>query len=149
MVQPMFDPGLEPASRPVPASLTITYRILRGDTAAEAFIVSADGAATRLPPRHDLTNHSPDGFNYGYGGSGPSQLAIALLAHALDDEMQARRLYQAFKQDVVGRVPLVVGRWEISGRDIRRWAQKQGAIGPFLGTTLPDRTTPPERRTDG
>ena len=30
--------------------------------------------------------HSPDGFSWGYQGSGPSQLAIAMLAHHFWDE---------------------------------------------------------------
>lgn len=29
----------------------------------------------------NLANHSPDGFNWGYSGSGPSQLALAILLH--------------------------------------------------------------------
>ncbi|HMF28341.1 MAG TPA: DUF6166 domain-containing protein, partial [Candidatus Cybelea sp.] len=33
-----------------------------------------------LPLRLDLYNHSPDGFEIGYGGSGPAQLALAILA---------------------------------------------------------------------
>lgn len=39
-----------------------------------------------LPLRLDLGNHSPSGFSTGYNGSGPHQLALALLAHAFDDE---------------------------------------------------------------
>ena len=35
-----------------------------------------------LDPRLDLANHSPTGFEWGYGGSGPAQLALALLADA-------------------------------------------------------------------
>ena len=31
--------------------------------------------------RLDLVNHSPTGFEWGYGGSGPAQLAVAMLAH--------------------------------------------------------------------
>lgn len=38
-----------------------------------------------LNPRHDLYNHSPCGFEYGYGGSGPAQLALAILADHLAD----------------------------------------------------------------
>lgn len=34
-------------------------------------------------------NHSPDGFNWGYGGSGPAQLALAILLLTLEDEEQA------------------------------------------------------------
>lgn len=40
--------------------------------------VTVDGEP--LPPRNDLVDHSPDGFSWGYAGSGPSQLALALLA---------------------------------------------------------------------
>src|SRR5262245_1194599 len=43
----------------------------------------ANDAATRdLPARLDLRSHSPTGFEWGYGGSGPAQLALALLADA-------------------------------------------------------------------
>ena len=57
-----------------------------------------------LPPRHDLRNHSPDGFEFGYAGSGPSQLALALLADALGNDEQAQRLYQDFKFKVIARL---------------------------------------------
>jgi hypothetical protein len=49
-----------------------------------------------LNPRHDLCNHSPDGFAWGYGGSGPAQLSLALLADLTDDET-AQKYYQDFK----------------------------------------------------
>lgn len=35
-----------------------------------------------LNPRLDLVNHSPDGFAWGYGGSGPTQLAVAMAIDA-------------------------------------------------------------------
>jgi len=41
--------------------------------------VTVDGAP--LDPRADLVNHSPDGFAWGYPGSGPAQLALAILSH--------------------------------------------------------------------
>lgn len=40
-----------------------------------------------LPPRNDVRNHSPDGLEWGYGGSGPGQLALALLLHALNEPL--------------------------------------------------------------
>ena len=36
-----------------------------------------------LNGHHDIRNHSPSGFNWGYGGSGPAQLALAILADFL------------------------------------------------------------------
>lgn len=57
-----------------------------------------------LPPRHDLRNHSPDGFNWSYNGSGPAQLSLALLADALGDDDRAQDTYQRFKFKVVSRI---------------------------------------------
>jgi len=71
-----------------------------------------------LDPRFDLRNHSPDGFNYGYGGSGPAQLALALLADALGDDERAQELYQDFKFKVIAR--LEGDRFELSQEDIRQ-----------------------------
>src|SRR5439155_2970286 len=47
--------------------------------------VSVNGVP--LNPRLDLRKHSVTGFEWGYGGSGPAQLALALLAdHLANDE---------------------------------------------------------------
>jgi hypothetical protein len=74
------------------------------------------GGGYPLDPRHDLRNHSPTGFCWGYSGSGPAQLALALLADALGDDEKAQRHYQDFKFKVVGRLPH--DRWELSQEDI-------------------------------
>lgn len=63
-------------------------------------------------------NHSPDGFAWGYGGSGPSQLALALCLKELD-VADALRCYQAFKWDHVAH-------WDRDGGgsytvDFRAW----------------------------
>lgn len=49
-----------------------------------------------LNPRHDLVSHSPTGFEWGYGGSGPAQLALAMMCHEYG-EAKAARIYQTFK----------------------------------------------------
>lgn len=67
--------------------------------------VHDDGAVRRLDPRYDLVNHSPDGFEWGYGGSGPAQLSLALCADALGDGPKALRVYQYFKANVIARLP--------------------------------------------
>src|SRR5262245_36525605 len=79
-------------------------------------IDEAAGSRYPLNPRHDLRNHSPDGFNWGYGGSGPAQLALALLAGVLGDDEKAQRYYQDFKFRVIGR--LDGDRFELSEEDI-------------------------------
>jgi hypothetical protein len=57
-----------------------------------------------LPLRLDLWNHSPTGFEFGYGGSGPAQLALAVLADCCGDET-AVAYHQAFKWAVIARLP--------------------------------------------
>jgi hypothetical protein len=76
-----------------------------------------------LNPRSDLVNHSPDGFNWGYGGSGPAQLSLALLADAYGDKDVALRLYQQFKWVVVARLPQERG-WRLSQEEIFRAVDK-------------------------
>jgi hypothetical protein len=44
-----------------------------------------------------LCNHSPDGFECGYLGSGPAQLALAILLAAGVEDASAVRLHQRFK----------------------------------------------------
>lgn len=66
---------------------------------------SAATVAHPLPLRLDLANKSPTGFSWGYGGSGPSQLALALCADALGDEMAALIIHQDFKFRVLGNLP--------------------------------------------
>lgn len=57
-----------------------------------------------LDPRLDEVKHSPDGFNWGYGGSGPSQLAYAILRDHLGDRGRAQAMYQAFKTMVIANI---------------------------------------------
>ena len=85
----------------------------------EVYSVDTSGKATPLPPRHDLFNHSPDGFAWGYGGSGPAQLALALLAHHLGDDDEALRLYQPFKAAVIASMDQE-SDWTLTVDDIKR-----------------------------
>jgi len=70
----------------------------------------------RLNPRHDLRNHSPDGFQWGYGGSGPSQLALAILADCKGDAFASEH-YQRFKFAMIatldGEQPFTLTEQEI------------------------------------
>jgi hypothetical protein len=58
-----------------------------------------------LNPRLDLRNHSPSGLEWGYAGSGPAQLALAILVDHFGDAPKALSLYQDFKFAVVARLP--------------------------------------------
>ena len=71
-----------------------------------------------LDPRLDLWNHSPTGLECGYGGSGPAQLALALLADCLRDGKAAVQLHQSFKWAVVACLPR--SHWALTEAQIRQ-----------------------------
>ena len=54
-----------------------------------------------LNPRLDLWNHSPGGFEWGYG---PAQLALAPLANRLGNNDRAVSLHQDFKSQSVANL---------------------------------------------
>jgi len=62
----------------------ITYRgyVNHNKAGARLVVVEEDGLVTG-PLRH-ITKHSPDGFSWGYCGSGAAELARCLLIDALD-----------------------------------------------------------------
>jgi|SRR5882672_8684704 len=67
------------------------------------------GGMRDLNPRLDLARHSPTGFGWGYEGSGPAQLALAMLADALGDDERARKLYQLYKSERIAKLNGQVG----------------------------------------
>lgn len=82
-------------------------------------IVTVDGGP--LQPRLDLHKHSPTGFEWGYGGSGPAQLALAILADHLSDDEEALNLYQRFKWRIIAELPYK--RWTLTSEEIDRTLQ--------------------------
>ncbi len=56
-----------------------TYKGERLKEGCEVY-VTEEGKRYPLPMHLEIRNHSPSGFEWGYGGSGPAQLALALLA---------------------------------------------------------------------
>lgn len=74
----------------------------------------------KLPPCLYLANHSPTGFEWGYGGSGPAQLALALVADATGDDALALRVYQQFKAEIVQGLPH--DRWMLTAGEIAKFA---------------------------
>lgn len=57
-----------------------------------------------------IMNHSPDGFSWGYNGSGPAQLALALTleaAHIMNVPFgQVKKYYQEIKSKFVSKWPI-------------------------------------------
>ena len=59
----------------------------------------------RLDPRLDLWEISSAGFNWGYRGSGPGQLALAILADAAGDQV-AMEEWDRFRQEVIKQLDM-------------------------------------------
>lgn len=83
-----------------------------------------DGRPQELPLRLDLEAKSPSGFEWGYDGSGPAQLALAILADAVGDNRALHwQNYQAFKFAVVGRLPY--GGWVLTRDEVLDWYRRE------------------------
>ena len=88
---------------------------------ATGVVVTVDGRPLYPQRSQKLHNHSPDGFNWGYGGSGPAQLALAILLDFTDDPELSLRHYQVFKSLFVEKMS---HNWEVSGDVIRQWIEE-------------------------
>jgi len=117
-----------------------TYHGIRTDKGC-LVTVETDATDYLLPHRFDLWNHSPDGFEWGYGGSGPAQLALAILADAInaprarkgrsnwqDDDLDARtvavRLHQEFKRKFIAGLPRD-DPWAITEQQVEEFVKSQ------------------------
>lgn len=66
-------------------------------------IRASEHPPARRPLPHDPV-HSPDGFAWGYRGSGPADLALAILHRELAETVPAA-VYLLFRDDVIARLP--------------------------------------------
>lgn len=73
---------------------------------------------------HKIVQHSPNGFEWGYGGSGPSELALNILA-MYTDRNTAEELHQIFKWDYITNIPHAGGT--IKGYEIKKWLRRHKA----------------------
>lgn len=91
----------------------------RGYRTRKGAMVTKDGVPFTPARSLRVMAHSPSGFEWGYGGSGPSQLALALLLDVLNDEDAALAAHQAFKWEVIARLP--EEGWTMTTEDIEAW----------------------------
>ena len=99
--------------------VSVYEKIYAGKRTPQGPVVWVNGEI--LNPRQDLRDHSPTGFEWGYGGSGPSQLALAILVDflGLGREKLALMLYQDFKFQVVAG--LSHSEWRLDSEALKTW----------------------------
>lgn len=94
-----------------------------------------------LKPLTHVSYHSPDGFEWGYGGSGPADLALAILTDWFEedpvevqtyartgegDPSSAVHFHQQFKDKLIVGLPR--NTWRITDEEMKKWFGKIGAL---------------------
>lgn len=83
-------------------------------------------ARASIPQQHVV--HSPDGFEWGYTGSGPAELALNVLVLFVPAP-EAWRLHQQFKSDIVACLPRDAAALTITADSVREWIRQQWEEG--------------------
>lgn len=95
--------------------------MIKGDYATRKVFINSSELLPHESQR--IYNHSPDGFFWGYCGSGPAQLALALLLEFCYRQ-DAENLYQQFKSDVIAALPQ--SDFELDPATVIDWLEKHG-----------------------
>ena len=80
-----------------------------------AVTMTVDGNTRDLPSHLGVYRHSPSGFEWGYLGSGPAQLALALCVEVVGPA-RALRIHQAVKERLVA--PLDGDDWVLTSHQV-------------------------------
>ncbi|MDA1100628.1 MAG: DUF6166 domain-containing protein [Proteobacteria bacterium] len=88
-------------------------KVYSGRREGERVTVTVDGQP--LDPCLGLRNFQAGGFEWGYGGSGPSQLALAILAEHAGPQA-APGGYRHFVQTVIAEIE--TGNWRLTSDEI-------------------------------
>lgn len=91
-------------------------------------------------PLPHVVLHSPTGYEWGYGGSGPADLALSILTHYLGDRRQAELLHQEFKWDFIAKFSREKG-WVLTGAEIAAWLRERGIEVPVRDVIYEGRRT--------
>jgi hypothetical protein len=99
-------------------------------------VVTADGRPLDPEPSMRVRRYTRGGFDWGFAGGGPAQLALAILLDVTGDPAAAERNRADFQRQ------FVVGwgeRWEVTARQVRDWL----AMSDTLDQSLRDLGNPP------
>jgi len=79
-------------------------------------------------PLKQQVHHSPTGFEWGYLGSGPADLARSILWDFLGKE-PSRILYMTFKEQFVTTWK---DKWQITSEEIQNWMKDKMCLGRYF-----------------
>jgi hypothetical protein len=95
----------------------------------EDIVCLMDANGRHVNIRQRIVRHSPTGFAWGYGGSGPADLALNILSVFIG-QAAAESLYQDFKWEFIASMPSHGGT--IPRETILNWI-KEKQTGQTLG----------------
>jgi hypothetical protein len=107
----------------------MTNHKVRGERGTGNLKLFVDGKELSLAKSLAVINHSPDGFNAGYGGYGPSQSALAILL-AVTTKNDAEKYHQKFKWDFIAKEDLLNSPDFEFEFDYEAWAKTITVAGP-------------------
>lgn len=90
-------------------------KVYAGDRTIDGIIVTADDEP--LEDHSDTKQYTDGGFEWGYEGAAPSQLAYAILCDHLGDAAKAEALQERFMRAIVANFE---NEWELKSADIDR-----------------------------
>ncbi|MGH2331772.1 DUF6166 domain-containing protein [Thermoanaerobacter mathranii] len=100
-----------------------TYKGRRNHNGIEVTVL--DTNTNEETPLTHIVKHSPTGFEWGYGGSGPADLALSILADTVGYKT-AQNFYQIFKWEIVANFPYE--EWQITEEEIKEFLKQKGAL---------------------
>ena len=97
-------------------------KIFTGSDGGDVFVSEPDAFVRELDVTARARQHSPTGFAWGYGGSGPAALAHSLLTDVMG-ESYANVHYMEYKWDIIAGLHQDQP-WVMTDKDIREWAAR-------------------------
>lgn len=97
--------------------------------APSVFVSNAGRTMAPLPLRLDIVNHSRTGFGWGYSGSAPTPLPVAILADWMSCDHAALALHQTFKAAGIAGLEK---HWSLSDDDLVRIFETMCKERPWL-----------------
>jgi hypothetical protein len=97
-------------------------------------VETADGHVETLPASPHAKRASPNGFSWGYGGSGPSALALSILYRIYRHEDTLFAYHNDFKFQVLNKLDTFQGtqgdqgvglRWRLTTGQVHTWLSQQ------------------------
>lgn len=89
-------------------------KVYAGERTFDAIVVTIDGEP--LAPRTDLKQFSENHFEWGYEGNESRQLALAILANCVNDQI-ALQYCESFMREIVANFG---NEWEINEDQVRQ-----------------------------